>query len=229
MSHQSPSLPSPHAVSSAFAPHQSLAAQLLPHATEGDDGSHDVAHLLRVYRNAMRIHAAEGGDGQVLAAAVLLHDCVAVEKNSPLRAQASRLAADKAAGVLDGLGWQAREIAAVAHAVTAHSFSANIAPETLEAKILQDADRLDAIGMVGAARCFYVAGRMGSALYDVADPEAKDRPLDDRTYAIDHFAAKLFKLADGFQTAEGAKLAQERHDRLRQVYDLFLDEIQGSF
>ena len=228
MSHRSRSLPSSHDLSSAFAPHQALAAELLPHATEGDDGSHDVAHLLRVYRNAMRIHAVEGGDGQVLAAAVLLHDCVAVEKNSPLRSQASRLAADKAAGVLDGLGWRAQDIATVAHAITTHSFSANIAPETLEAKILQDADRLDAIGMVGAARCFYVAGRMGSALYDAADPEAKDRPLDDRAYAIDHFAAKLFKLADGFQTVEGARLALERHDRLQQVYDLFLDEIQGN-
>ena len=228
MSHRSRSLPSPHDLSSAFAPHQALAAELLPHATEGDDGSHDVAHLLRVYRNAMRIHAVEGGDGQVLAAAVLLHDCVAVEKNSPLRSQASRLAADKAAGILDGCGWRAQDIAAVAHAITRHSFSANIAPETLEAKILQDADRLDAIGMVGAARCFYVAGRMGSALYDAADPEAKDRPLDDRAYAIDHFVAKLFKLADGFQTVEGTRLALERHDRLQQVYDLFLDEIQGN-
>ena len=209
----------------AFSPHEELAAALLPHATGGDDGSHDVAHLLRVFRNAMRIHAAEGGDGRLLTAAVLLHDCVAVEKSSPMRTQASRLAAGKAAGILEAMAWDEADISSVAHAITAHSFSAGIPPETLEAKILQDADRLDAIGMMGAARCFYIAGRMGSGLYDPADPLAKERPLDDRRFAIDHFQTKLFKLADGFQTPTGRALAQERHQRLEHVLDLFLDEI----
>ncbi len=209
----------------AFSPHEDLAASLLAHATESDDGSHDIAHILRVFRNAMRIAEAEGGNGRILAAAVLLHDCVAVEKNSPLRSQASRLAADKAATVLAASGWEPEDIAAVGHAIAAHSFSANIAPETLEAKILQDADRLDAIGMVGAARCFYIAGRLGSALYDPFDPLAQHRPLDDKAFAIDHFEAKLFKLADGFQTKTGRLLARKRHERLRQILDLFIDEI----
>jgi uncharacterized protein len=209
----------------AFAPHEALARQLLPHATEGDDGSHDVAHILRVFKNALRIHAVEGGDGTLLAAAVLLHDCVAVEKNSPLRNQASRLAAEKAAGILEGMGWEKAAIDGVAHAITTHSFSADLTPETLEAKILQDADRLDAIGMVGAARCFYIAGRMASGLYDPIDPLAKERALDDKRFAIDHFEVKLFKLADGFQTEAGRALATERHARLTQIRDMFLDEI----
>ncbi len=212
-------------LATAFAPFEALAETLIPHATEGDDGSHDIAHILRVFRNAMRIQALEGGNARVLAAAVLLHDCVAVEKNSPLRAQASRLAADKASGVLSDLGWSADDRAAVAHAVTAHSFSANVTPETLEAKMLQDADRLDAIGMMGAARCFYIAGRMGSGLYDPVDPLATNRRLDDKSFAIDHFETKLFKLADGFQTSAGRALAQERHARLKTVLDLFLEEI----
>ncbi len=209
----------------AFSPYEQLAETLIPHATQGDDGSHDLAHIHRVFRNAMRIHAQEGGNGTVLAASVLLHDCVAVEKNSPLRAQASRLAAEKACGLLRDLRWEETDIEAVAHAILTHSFSANIAPETLEAKMLQDADRLDAIGMVGAARCFYIAGRMGSALYDPEDPLAENRPLDDRRFAIDHFENKLFKLADGFQTQAGRQLAKERHERLQQVLTLFLDEI----
>ena len=212
-------------LSRAFSPHEALAEALLPQATEGADGSHDTAHILRVFRNAMRIHAHEGGDERVLAAAVLLHDCVAVEKNSPLRAKASRMAAAKASAVLRELGWEAADIAAVAHAITAHSFSAKVQPETIEAKILQDADRLDAIGMIGAARCFYIAGRMGSGLYDPADPLAEARPLDDKSFAIDHFETKLFRLAEGFQTATGHHLAQERHERLKHVLDLFLDEI----
>ncbi|KKB85960.1 phosphohydrolase [Devosia limi DSM 17137] len=209
----------------AFAPYQHLADQLLPHAVSGDDGSHDVAHLQRVWKNARAIHAAEGGKGEILAAATLLHDCVAVEKNSPLRAQASALAADKASGLLRELGWAEDAIAAVAHAILTHSFSAGIAPETLEAKILQDADRLDAIGMVGAARCFYIAGRMGSGLYDPADPTAAHRDYDDRRFAIDHFQTKLFKLVDGFNTAAGRKLATIRQQRLHRVLEEFLDEI----
>lgn len=209
----------------AFAPHEALARDLLAHAVSGDDGSHDLAHIHRVFRNAMRIHAAEGGNGRVLAAAVLLHDCVAVEKSSPLRPQASRLAAEKASAILAGLGWDASEIAAIAHAIATHSFSAALAPETIEAKILQDADRLDAIGVVGAARCFYTAGRMGSALYDPADPLAEHRALDDRAFAIDHFAAKLFKLSDNFQTEAGRLMARERHDRLKTVLAQFIHEI----
>ncbi|WP_454745301.1 HD domain-containing protein [Ciceribacter selenitireducens] len=209
----------------AFAPHEALARDLLAHAVSGDDGSHDLAHIHRVFRNAMRIHASEGGNGRVLAAAVLLHDCVAVEKSSPLRSQASRLAAEKASDILAGLGWEGTEISAVTHAIATHSFSAALAPETIEAKILQDADRLDAIGMVGAARCFYTAGRMGSALYDPTDPLAEHRALDDRTFAIDHFAAKLFKLSDNFQTEAGRLMARERHDRLKTVQAQFIDEI----
>ncbi|MGO4441136.1 HD domain-containing protein [Rhizobium sp. RAF56] len=214
-----------HSMAGAFAPFEILAAQLIGHATEGDDGSHDIAHILRVYRNAMRINREEGGDAKILTAAVLLHDCVAVEKNSPLRARASALAAAKASGILEELGWGQEDIARVSHAIVAHSFSAGIEPETLEAKILQDADRLDAIGMVGAARCFYIAGRLGSGLYDPLDPLAQSRPLDDKRFAIDHFETKLFKLADGFQTEAGRALARERHDRLKTVLDLFLDEI----
>ncbi len=115
------------ALAAAFAPHAELAAVLLPHAFAADDGSHDASHLIRVWKNAARIHAEEGGAQRVLAAAVLLHDCVSVEKNSPHRMQASRLAAEKATDILRDLDWSAEDIASVAHAILTHSFSANIA------------------------------------------------------------------------------------------------------
>lgn len=210
----------------AFAPFQDLAQTLLPHAYDDNgDGSHDTSHLQRVWKNAATIHAEEGGDAQVLFAATLLHDCVAVEKNSPLRAQASRLSAGKAARLLSSLDWTAAAIQATAHAIEAHSFSAGVTPATLEAKTLQDADRLDALGMLGVARCFYVAGRMGRALYDPADPHAAHRPLDDTRYTLDHFHTKLLKLASGFQTATGARLAGIRHARLQRFLNEFSDEI----
>ncbi|MGU9849868.1 HD domain-containing protein [Pseudomonas koreensis] len=210
----------------AFAPLTSLAAKLLPHALEpSDDGAHDLAHLQRVWHNVRTFQVEEGGDLEVLLAAVLLHDCVSVEKNSPQRSQASRLAAEKAANVLAELDWSASKIAAVTHAIEAHSFSVNITPLTLEAKIVQDADRLDSLGMLGVARTFYVAGRMGSALYDPLDPEARERDYNDTRFCLDHFQTKLLHLADGFQTEIGQRLAQIRHQRLKGFMEQFKEEI----
>lgn len=80
----------------AFVPFQDLAKTLLAHSNEpSGDGSHDISHLQRVWKNAAAIHAEEGGDAEVLFAATILHDCVSVEKNSPLRAHASQLSAEK--------------------------------------------------------------------------------------------------------------------------------------
>ena len=208
-----------------FHPYQRLAAVLLPHAVQHDDGAHDAAHLQRVWKNAFAIQNLEGGDPEILAAAVLLHDCVAVEKDSPQRALASWLAADKASRVLARIGWPEERVTAVRHAIEAHSFSGGIPPESLEAKILQDADRLDSIGLVGVARCFYTAGRMGSALYDPGDAAGEERERDDKRYALDHFYTKLLKLAGSFQTATGTRLATERDARLRQFLEDFHAEI----
>lgn len=209
-----------------FAPFQDLANRLLPNtkATQ-DDGAHDFSHLLRVWKNVCTIRNHEGGEPQILVAATLLHDCVAVEKNSPFRASASRLAAARARELLTDMGWDEEMIEAVAHAIEAHSFSAAIAPRSLEARILQDADRLDALGMIGVARLFHVSGRMGSSLYDPLDPHAFARTLDDKRFALDHFKTKILSLAQGFQTTTGARLAQTRHQRVERFLREWLEEI----
>lgn len=207
-----------------------LAEQLLSAlGPSGTDGSHDHSHLLRVWQNARRIADDEPGcDRAILAAAVLLHDCVAVEKNSPDRPRASRLAADRARRIVAGLGWPEDRMERVAHAIEAHSFSAGIPPRTIEARVLQDADRLEAIGAIGIARCFYVAGRMGSALYSTEDPGAGERTLNDQAFALDHFGAKLFRVVDNFQTDTGRRLAAERGQTMRTFYKAFLAEIGGE-
>ena len=189
-------------ITGAFNDDSHLARELFAVVGEhGNDGSHDRSHLLRVWQNANAIAAHEPAcDRTVLAAAIILHDCVSPEKNAPDHVEASRRSAARARTILAGLGWRIPQIDSVAHAIEAHSFSARIIPRTPEARILQDADRLDAIGAVGIARCFYVAGRMGSSLYDAADPAAFNRPLDDQAYALDHFDKKLFKIAENFQT-----------------------------
>jgi uncharacterized protein len=120
------------------------------------------------------------------------------------------LSAERARVAVAPLGWKQDRVDRLAHAIEAHSFSAAVPPETLEARILCDADRLDAVGAIGIARCFYVGGRMGSALYDPADLDASHRPVDDRRFAYDHFAAKLFRLGAGFLTQAGRTMAAER-------------------
>lgn len=213
-------------MSSLFHPFEELAAQLLPHSsTSHNDGSHDQSHLQRAWKNVCAIQEKEGGDLRILLAATVLHDCVAVEKNSPLRSRASTLSAEQAQHILTRMDWSEQDCEAVGQAIKSHSFSANITPVSLEARILQDADRLDAIGALGIARCFYTAGRMGSSLYEPKDPKAANRPLDDKHYALDHFPAKLFKLAEGFQTRRGQEIARERHERMKRFVGEMLEEL----
>lgn len=171
-----------------------------------------MTHLLRVWANVQAIAGAEGGDLRLLLSATILHDCVHVAKSSPLRPQASRMAAQRAAEVLTAQGWPA----------------AGIAPQTPEARILQDADRLDAMGFIGVARCLWLAGARGSAIHDAEDPAALARRLDDQAFALDHFPVKLLRLAQGFQTQTGARLASSRHAALQGFYEGLLAELQPS-
>jgi uncharacterized protein len=210
-----------------FHPFDQLAAQLLDNLTDDEDGAHDLSHIVRVWRNAKGIHREEGGDLEVLAAAVLLHDCVQVAKDSPLRSKASLLAANEARVRLAALGWEPLRIDTVASAIESHSFTAGVPPTSIEGCILQDADRLDAIGFGGIARCFYTAGRLGSRLYDLADPEGKTRTLDDGRNALDHFPKKLLTLEGSFKTRTGQELAKERHRRVLEFYRGMLAEVQG--
>jgi uncharacterized protein len=209
-----------------FHPFDELAVKLLDVSTDDEDGAHDLSHIVRVWRNAKSIQREEGGDLEVLAAAVLLHDCVQVAKDSPLRNKASLLAANEARVRLEALGWDPSRIDTVACAIESHSFSAGVAPTSIEGCILQDADRLDAIGLSGIARCFYTAGRLGSRLYDLADPEARTRPLDDTRNALDHFPKKLLTLEGSFKTRKGQELAKERHRRLDEFYRAMLSEVK---
>lgn len=209
-----------------FAPYEDLARTLLPVNEDSGDGSHDTSHLIRVWNNAKTIHAQEGGDLELIAAAVLLHDCVQVPKDSPLRMTASGLAARKARAVLaDLLEWDGARAEIVAEAIASHSFSAGLPPTSQEGRILQDADRLDAIGLIGIARCFYTAGRLNTLLYDASGPRGERRELRDDRFALDHFPRKLLRLAGAFHTPTGQRLARERQGALERFYQGFLEEI----
>lgn len=175
------------------------------------DAAHDIAHIQRVVANAKRLAQEETADLAVVIPAAWLHDCVTVPKNSPLRSKASQLAAKKAGEFLTEAGYPAEHIPNIQHAVAAHSFSAGIPPRTLEAKVVQDADRLDAIGAIGIARCFATGGSFGTHIHHPETPFGGKRPLDDKTYSVDHFYVKLFKLIDMMNTEAGRQEAQRRN------------------
>lgn len=190
------------------------------------DGAHDLGHLDRVWKSCRLIALDEpGADADVLAAAAYFHDAVNLPKDSPDRAQASRLSADLAVRELAAMEFDAGRMAAVHHAIAAHSFSAGIAPETVEARILQDADRLEALGAIGLARMFLIAGQMGGALFHAADPLAMERALDDRRYALDHLEVKLFPVAATMQTETGRRMAEERAEWMESFRTRLLHEI----
>ena len=186
-----------------------------------DDSAHDLGHIRRVVHNAVRFAELEGAELAVVFPAAWLHDVVTVPKDSPLRSQASRLAAETAVTFLQSQSYPTQFHDGIAHAIAAHSFSAQIPPETIEAKVVQDADRLDAIGAVGIARAFIIGGQLGRPIYDESDPFCREREPDDFAATVDHFYTKLFKLVDTMQTDAGRREAQVRtqfmHEFLTQL------------
>lgn len=177
----------------------------------GDDAAHDISHLRRVAKTALTLAREEGAQPLVVLAAAYFHDIINPPKDHPSRAQASSLSAIHAMDLLSAEfpDFPENLHMEVAHAIEAHSFSANVKPRTIEAKVLQDADRLEALGAIGIARVFYIAGKLGQALFDGNDPLARARPLDDKKYAVDHFQVKLLELHKTMQTASGVRLARE--------------------
>jgi len=178
------------------------------------DASHDLAHVRRVAQTAEMLCEREGGVLAIVTPAAWFHDYVMVPKNDPRRSQASRLSAQEAVGVLNSIGYPSEYLSPIAHAIEAHSFSAQIECQTLEACIVQDADRLDALGAIGLARLFNTSGQMGSRLYQEADPFAKNRPLNDRVFALDHIFNKLYPIVSTLRTEAG------RQEGLRRRYFL---------
>jgi uncharacterized protein len=196
------------------------------------DGSHDLGHFQRVWRAAQYINKEEGliADPLVLLTAAYFHDLVSLPKNHPERNTASRLSAERTVRLLEEtfVDFPREKIEAVRHAIHAHSFSAGVEPLTAAARILQDADRLEALGAIGLARVFYTAGQLGQKLFDEEDPLASFRELDDKMYALDHFKVKLLKLPARMNTATGRRLADERAAYLTVFMERIHSEIKGG-
>ncbi len=188
------------------------------------DPAHDLSHVARVVKTSRALCALEGAKIDIVLPAAYLHDCFTFPKNHPDRAKSSLMAADKATEFLNSIGYPEQCLAEIHHAICAHSYSANIAPTTLEAQIVQDADRLDALGAVGIVRCLQVSASFGSSLYHVDDPFCHQRELDDKRYTVDHFYNKLFKLEAMMNTPAAKQEAKKRTDYMKG----FLAQLQGE-
>jgi len=185
--------------------------------TTGPDLAHDLDHVLRVYAWAVRLARAAGEDPDLCGAAALVHDLVNIPKESRDRPFGGERSAVARRELLVAAGYAPDEVDACVEAVRTSSWSRGLAPTNPVGRILQDADRLDAIGAVGAARnfaCAQVMATRGSPgrFYDPVDPFGEaDRPLDDVRNALDHWPRKLLRLIDGFHTPAARAEAERRH------------------
>ncbi len=195
-------------------------------ALEGRDPAHDFQHVMRVYRNAELIGRKEGADMAVLLHAVLLHDLVVYPKGSAKTSKSADDSADMAEKWLRGYGYPQDKIDRICYCVRTHSYSKRLVPATLEGRILQDADRLDAIGAIGVARTFSVGGSENRLFYNPGDPFWKSgRELNDREWTLDHFYKKLLRLKKSMHTRAAREMAQERAGFMEQFVKQLKKEI----
>lgn len=192
-----------------------------------DDPAHDWPHIERVAANAIMMAEGEPVDLACLLAAVYCHDLVNLPKNHPDRTQASRFAAEKAHPLLLESGFTLEESQKIQQAIVEHSFSKGLRPTSLEAAIVQDADRLDTLGAIGILRCASVNTQMKTSFYDSIDPLARERELDDKKFMLDHYFVKLFKIPELMNTNKAKQEAEKRMAFMKVFLNTLLDETRN--
>jgi uncharacterized protein len=197
---------------------------------DGEDAVHDFDHVLRVLQLAERIAKAEGADLRVVRVAALLHDAGRRQAEAAGLDHA-KVAATRARDIL--AGYPAVTLEAVTHAIAAHRFRTDPKPSTLEAWVLYDADKLDAIGAVGVARAFAYAGAHGQRLWapiesvDREGWQAEEDDVDVHT-PVHEFVVKLSRIRDRLYTATGRAIAAERHDYMVAFFERLAQEVKGA-
>jgi len=191
-----------------------------------NDSAHDFAHIMRVYKNAQMICKKERVNEKLVLCAVLLHDIVSYPKSDKRSKLSSIQSAEKSKKILKKFNFTNKEIQIISDSIRDHSFSQNKVPATIVGKILQDADRLDAIGAIGIARVFAVSGSEKRPFYNVKDPFCKNRTPDDKIWALDHFYQKLLKLESLMNTKSGKIEAKKRTKILNNFLNQLKNEIK---
>ena len=197
-------------------------------ACEGADAAHDWQHVTRVRESAVVLARSAGASVTVCETAALLHELFNYPKGHPDSRRSGEVCAERAAALMLLHGVDPSVVEAVRYAIAVHPFSLGVTPDTLEAKVLQDADRLDAIGAIGIARCFATCADMKRPFYDPDDPWCDRREPDDKQWGVDHFAKKLLRLEGIFHTDAARTLARARTAFMRAYLDQLAGEIRGE-
>ena len=192
-----------------------------------NDSAHDFEHVMRVYKNAQKICTLEKANEKLILSAALLHDIVSYPKSDKRSKLSSIQSAKKSEQILKKYDFSKEEINIISDAIRDHSFSQNTTPVTLEGKILQDADRLDALGAIGIARVFATGGSLKRPFYNLDDPFCKTRTPDDKTWTVDHFFQKLLKLGSLMNTKSGKAEAKKRTSILKEFLKQLKQEISS--
>ena len=189
------------------------------------DAAHDFDHVLRVLVLAERIGQAEGADMEIVRVATLLHDVARAEEERTGACHA-KVGAERARQIL--AGHPAAKVEAVAQAIASHRFRDEVVPQTLEAKVLYDADKLDAMGAIGVARAYALAGRRSQRLW-ARTPSGSLAESQSADYTPVHeFTFKLSQLKEALYTATARKIAEERHRYMVQFFARLEEEVQGK-
>ncbi len=195
------------------------------------DSAHDFEHILRVLRMAEKIARAEGADLEVVRTAALLHDIArADEDRGDVKIDHAELSAERARAYLTEHGASRDFADRVAEAIRAHRFRGTRTPDSLEGQILYDADKLDAIGAIGVARAYAVAGSLNQKLYAETDGDGKaTRDQHNATHTpVAEFNVKLSKLRDRFHTPTARRIAAERHRYMTEFFQRLAEEVAGD-
>ena len=190
-----------------------------------NDSAHDFEHIMRVYKNAQKLCKEEKGNQKLILCAALLHDIVSYPKSDKRSKLSSIHSAKKSEQILKKYDFTTEEITIISNAIRDHSFSQNKVPATLEGKILQDADRLDAIGAIGIARVFATGGSLKRPFYNIDDPFCKTRKPNDKIWTVDHFYQKLLKLEALMNTKSGKMEAKKRTKVLKEFLKQLKQEL----
>jgi uncharacterized protein len=192
-------------------------------------GSHDWDHTERVYRLCMHIGQVEKADVEVLAIAAYLHD---VGRSSEDESKGTTCHATKGAEIATTLlatyPLSDERKQNVVHCIASHRFRGNQAPETLEARTLFDADKLDSIGAIGIGRAFLFAGEVGAKLHNSEADLRTTRPYTEEDTAYREFKLKLSRIKDRMLTAEGRRIAEERDAFMERFFERFQQEYEGE-
>jgi len=195
------------------------------------DPVHDFDHILRVLALAERIGLAEGADLEILRAAVLLRDASGAAPNDPEgRTTHQHASAEIAREVLWAEGWPEERIAAVQHCIRAHRFRGTEAPQSLEAKILFDCDKLDVLGAIGVARTVAYAALAGEPLTGMPSEKflaTREKEPGEPHTPYHEFLFKLSRLKDRLYTPTARALAADRHRYLAEYFDRLALEVKG--